>query len=178
MQNSDRNIQQDNKEKPMSFTIKCILIGFWGGLLTGIAGYFAYLLNFTKFGPALIFAPLTMWNWGTGPVTQLSAILIIAFISILVALLYKIVMAKWYSMWGGIIYGVFIWILVFYVLNLFFPKIDPVTSLDINTLVTTMSLYIIYGLFIGYSICFDYHELNAPSKKKSKQDKLQNASES
>lgn len=161
MQGANRNIQQDNKERPKSFMSKCVDIGFWGGLIMSTIGYAAYLLNFTDFGPALIFTPLGV-SWQDDALGQVAGIVAIALLSILVALVYKMFFATWYTMWVGAIYGVVIWLCVFFLLNPLFPELGPVTEFDQNTFVTTICLYILYGVFTGYSICFEYNEFNTP----------------
>lgn len=178
MQGSDRKIQQDNRKRPVSFTVKCVVIGFWGGLIMSAIGYFAYLLNFTTFGPALVLAPLALGSWKTETTGQIVGIFVVALLSILTALVYKFALARWYTMWVGVVYGAVIWFIVFYVLNSIFPSLEPFDEFNTNTLVTTMCLYILYGLFIGYSICFDYHQLNTPSEGESNQGQAQEASDS
>ncbi|HEX7065089.1 MAG TPA: YqhR family membrane protein [Bacillales bacterium] len=162
MQDQDRKIKQDNKQKPQSFTSKCVLIGFWGGLICGVISYIAYLLNFTALGPALILKPWVLGDWKHELLGQIVGIFAIALLSILTALVYKMILARWYTMWVGICYGVVLWFVVFYVLNPIFPGLKSIADFDKNTLVTTICLYILYGLFIGYSVSFEYHELNQP----------------
>jgi hypothetical protein len=63
-------------------------------------------------------------------------------------------------MWVGIVFGAALWGLVFFILNPMFPNLQTVFELPRNTIVTTACLYILYGVFVGYSISFDYNELN------------------
>ncbi|HEU5141170.1 MAG TPA: YqhR family membrane protein [Bacillales bacterium] len=162
MQGQDRNIKQDNKQKPISFTSKCMLIGFWGGLICGVIGYIAYLMNFTVFGPALVLKPWALGEWKHELLGQIVGIFAIALLSILTSLIYKVILERWYTMWVGVIYGVVLWFVVFYLLNPIFPDMKSIADFDKNTLVTTICIYILYGLFIGYSVSFEYHELNQP----------------
>ncbi|MFP3489296.1 YqhR family membrane protein, partial [Staphylococcus sp. SIMBA_130] len=39
-----------------------------------------------------------------------------------------------------------------------FIDLPTITKLDRNTVITTICLYLLYGVFIGYSISFEYHE--------------------
>ncbi|HET7579742.1 MAG TPA: YqhR family membrane protein [Bacillales bacterium] len=178
MQGEDRKIHQDNKKKPTSYTSKCVVIGFWGGLISSFIGYLAYLLNFTTFGPALVLTPWQLGDWKDDPIGQVVAIFAIAVVSIVTALVYKVLLERLYSMWVSVGYGIVIWLFVFYVLNPIFPKLEPITEFDQNTLVTTLCLYILYGLFIGYSISFEYHELNRPQKSDSSDTKGQHGEKS
>jgi hypothetical protein len=169
LQGSNRNLQQNKKEKPMPYWVKCVLIGFWGGLTMSAMGYIAYLLNFSAYGPALVLSPWALGDWTNETASQIVGIFALALLSILAALVYKVLLAQWYSMWVGVAYGIVIWFVVFYVFNPMFPKLEPLGDLDQNTLVTTFCIYLLYGLFIGYSVCFEYHELNSPSHEDGNQ---------
>lgn len=49
----------------------------------------------------------------------------------------------------------------FYVFNPIFPDVKQVQDLQQSTIVTTFCLYILYGMFVGYSISFEYNELTS-----------------
>ena len=53
------------------------------------------------------------------------------------------------------------WLLVFFVFNPIFPEVRTVTELTSDTIITTICIYLLYGLFVGYSISFEYNELNS-----------------
>jgi hypothetical protein len=45
------------------------------------------------------------------------------------------------------------------VLNPIFPDMKPFLDLSRNTVITSVCIYLVYGLFIGYSINYEY-EIN------------------
>lgn len=45
--------------------------------------------------------------------------------------------------------------------NPIFPDVRTVTELTSDTIITTICIYLLYGLFVGYSISFEYNELNS-----------------
>lgn len=55
-------------------------------------------------------------------------------------------------------YGIVLWVILFYILQPIFPNIPSLHELDKDTIITTLCLFIVYGTFIGYSISYDYHE--------------------
>ena len=65
------------------------------------------------------------------------------------------------GMWAGIVYGAVLWAVVFYLFNPMFPDVQTVAELKRETIVTTLCIYLLYGLFVGYSISFEYNELNS-----------------
>ncbi|RBW70597.1 YqhR family membrane protein [Bacillus taeanensis] len=154
----EQKLEQNQQEQPMSFWAKAAVIGFFGGLLWSLIGYIAYILNFSKVGPALVLSPWALGEWKTKTLGQLIGIVVIAFLSVIAALLYKAVLAKLKGIWAPIIFGVLLWFLVFYVLRPIFPNLEPIKEMGWNTITTTLCIYILYGLFVGYSISFDYHE--------------------
>ncbi|WP_059103275.1 YqhR family membrane protein [Shouchella shacheensis] len=152
---SNRDIKQ---QKQMNFPIKVALIGFFGGLFWSLIGYFSYYFSFTKIGPAFVLMPWALGEWKTGHLGQVLGVLVLAILSIAVAFLYKFCFQKINSMWVGVGVGILLWIIVFYIINPFVPQLKPVQSYDWHTLVTSLCLYVLYGLFIGYSISYEYAE--------------------
>ncbi|MFC0188305.1 YqhR family membrane protein [Fictibacillus aquaticus] len=155
----DQNkLEQNKREEPVSFAGRVAGVGFFGGLLWPLLGYMAYYLNFTKVGPALILAPWAFGDWKNGWLGQVIGIIAIALLSIAVAFAYRYTLARMKGMIPAILFGAALWGLVFFILRPMFPDLEPVSKLGINTISTTLCLYILYGLFIGYSISFEYQE--------------------
>ncbi|WP_416151753.1 YqhR family membrane protein [Salipaludibacillus sp. HK11] len=135
-----------------------VIIGFVGGVLWSLVGYFAHYFNFTKVGPSMVLMPWALGEWKHGYLGHWIGIVVIGILSIGVAFTYRLILAKVNKFWPGILFGMGIWFVVFGLLNPLFDDLDPLLSLDINTFVTTLSLYSVYGLFIGYSVSYEYHE--------------------
>jgi Conserved membrane protein YqhR len=154
----NEQLEQNKQEQPLSFTSKIVTIGIAGGLFWGLIGYLTYLFKFTKIPPSLILSPWALGEWKNEQLGQWIGILSIGLVSILVAFLYKITLVKINNMLAGLAYGVVLWIIVFYLLNPMFIDLPTITKLDRNTVITTICLYLLYGVFIGYSISFEYHE--------------------
>jgi hypothetical protein len=154
----EQKMEQNQKEQPMSFWAKAAVIGFCGGFFWSLIGYIVYILNFSKVGPALVLSPWVLGEWKTQTLGQLIGIVVIAFLSIIAALIYKAVFAKLKGIWAPIIFGLVLWFLVFYLLKPIFPNLESMKEMGWNTIITTLCFYILYGLFVGYSISFDYHE--------------------
>ncbi|MBM7646335.1 tetrahydromethanopterin S-methyltransferase subunit B [Scopulibacillus daqui] len=151
--------EQNKKAKQATSNGRVALIGFFGGLIWSLIGYLAYLIHFSKVGPSLILAPFVLGKWKNKIGGQFLGILIICIVSILIALLYKYALGKIKSMWVGIIFGLMLWVIVFYVLQPLIPGLDPVSKLGKNTNSISLCLYALYGLFVGYSISFDLESL-------------------
>ncbi|MFZ4452127.1 YqhR family membrane protein [Salibacterium aidingense] len=134
-------------------------IGFFGGLIWSCVGYAAFSLNFTKWGPAMAVLPWALPEWKETYLGHLTGIVMIALLSILAAYLYRVLFQKWESIWLGAGFGIFLWVVVFYFLHPIFPGKEPISSMSRTDLTTTLCLYLVYGVFIGYSISYEYKEM-------------------
>lgn len=152
------NLEQNKREQPISFNATVASIGFFGGLIWSIVGYLAFFFNFIRVGPALVLMPWALGDWKNGYIGQLVGIVVIALLSIAVAFLYRFLLARFNSIWPGLFYGIALWLLVFYILNPIFPGLKSVPKLDLNTIITSICIYILYGVFIGYSISYEFNE--------------------
>jgi hypothetical protein len=152
--------EQNKRERPMSILMKVVITGFVGGVFWSLLGYLAYFFHFTEISPNMILFPWVAGDWKYGKLGNYIAIFLIGLLSILVALIYYVALKQIKGMWGGILYGVVLWLIVFYGLNPLFPNLEAVSHLERNTIITTLCLYILYGVFIGYSISFEMQEMN------------------
>ena len=155
----NQQLQQNKHENEMSYNMKVATIGFFGGLLWSIIAYVAFFFNFIRVGPALVLMPWALGDWKNGYIGQLVGIVVISLLSILVAFIYRLLLQKVESIWAGAGYGIVLWLVVFYLLNPIFPGLKTVANLDLNTIITSLCIYILYGVFIGYSISYEYQEL-------------------
>lgn len=157
---NEQVLEQNKKDDEMSYNGKVATIGFFGGLIWSFIGYFAFYFHFIKFGPALVLMPWALGDWKKSYIGQLIGILVISLLSILIAFVYKVLLQKVFSIWPGILFGVVLWGIVFCILNPIFPGLKPVSELDSNSIITSLCLYILYGLFIGYSISYEYKQIH------------------
>ncbi|RXY98583.1 hypothetical protein DMO16_02260 [Fictibacillus sp. S7] len=154
----EMNRDKNKRDEPSSFMGRVVSVGFFGGLFWGFIGFFAYYLNLSKIGPALILAPWALGKWKSQWLGQLIGVVVIALLSILVAIVYRFLFSRIKSKFAGIFFGVLLWVLVFYLLHPIFPDLEPMNKIGRNTISTTLCLYILYGVFVGYSISFEYQE--------------------
>ncbi len=164
----DKDLDEREKEKEQhnqamgksssSFTSTVVLIGLFGGIIWGIVLFVAYYLNFTEVGPALILNPWALSAWKNKVLGQLIGIPIIGILSIGVAFIYRVLFVKFKSILLSLLFGAGIWGITFYLLNPIFPDLKPLKDLSKDSIITTLCIYLLYGLFIGYSIAYHYEE--------------------
>ncbi|WP_117169249.1 YqhR family membrane protein [Paraliobacillus sediminis] len=159
-----QQLEQDKREQPTSIITKSLMTGFIGGLFWGFMGWFASFFNFTSVSPATFM--IRSWlnqDWTNGWLAELLAIILIGVLSLAVAIIYYLLLKKLRGLWPSAIFGVVLWGIVFYVLLPIFPNISALNQLSGDTIVTTICLFLLYGIFIGYSISYDY--LDTVTKK-------------
>ncbi|PKR86043.1 YqhR family membrane protein [Heyndrickxia camelliae] len=141
-----------------SFAKMVVITGFFGGILWSAIGYFAYYLNFIKVEPNIILEPFTVGTWRESWIGIVISIFAYGIISIVVAFLYYAILKKFKTVWVGAVYGIVLFLIVFIILNPIFPSMKPFFKLDVNTIITSVCLYLVYGVFIGYSISYEQQE--------------------
>ncbi|QZT32640.1 hypothetical protein HUR95_09540 [Caldalkalibacillus thermarum TA2.A1] len=144
------------------------VIGFVGGILGGLAAYISHFFNFIPFGPAVIWQFWPWYHtvhWLRGPWGHLGAILVIGVFSILPAWLYYLLLRNMETPWAGIWFGVALWMLIFLGFHPLIPGMKSVQQLGWQTNIVLVCIFILYGLFAGYSISYEVkqHEMDERS---------------
>ncbi|MEH7386882.1 YqhR family membrane protein [Bacillus sp. JJ1521] len=152
-------LEQNKNDGEMSLIGKVVVIGLFGGIFWSMLSYFTYVFHFTELSPNLILKPWILGDWKNRVLGQFIGIFVIGILSIGVAFLYYAFLKKFQSIWVGAGFGIVLWLIVFYVFNPIFPDIKTVAELKRNTVITTICFYILYGVFIGYSISFEQNEM-------------------
>ncbi|MGE6258988.1 YqhR family membrane protein [Heyndrickxia sporothermodurans] len=147
-------------ENPRStFLLMALITGFVGGILWSLIAYVFYYFNFLSIEPNILLEPFTVGTWRESWIGILLCIILYGIISIGVAIVYYILFKKIPTMWMGIGFGLILYLIVFIILNPIFPSMNPFFQIDANTHIGTACVYALYGLFIGYSISYEYNEM-------------------
>lgn len=152
--------------KPMSFLAIVFWTGLFGGIFWGIVGYIAYLFNFTEIRPNVILEPWALGYWKNGWLGTVISLILMGVFSVIAAFIYYGALKKRKGIWFGLGYGLVLFLLVFVVLNPLFPGMNPLFDLSRDTIITSICIYIVYGVFIGYSINYEYQN-NKEQKKEA-----------
>ncbi|SFE30786.1 YqhR family membrane protein [Alteribacillus iranensis] len=146
-------------QKEWTYFQRVASIGLFAGFFWSSINYLLYLINLTKVGPALVMLPWALPEWKNTYIGHLTGIVAISILSLAIAFLYSILLSRWESMWIGALFGIGLWFLVFFILHPIFPGLDQITAMDNKTLTTTICIYLLYGVFVGYSISYEYNEM-------------------
>lgn len=149
--------EKNKQERPQALLWRTFITGFVGGVLWSVVGVFVAYFNFTVISPAsFVIRPWLNGDWTNGWLAELISVIVIGFISVLVAYVYYFLLRRLRGILPSILFGLVIWAIVFGFIARFFPNIAPILQLDNNTIVTTICLYVLYGVFIGYTISYDF----------------------
>lgn len=162
---SEPNEKRLNYPKQMSFITMVFWIGLFGGSFWAVMGYLAYFLGFTSIHPNMILEPWAFGSWKKEWLGTIISIILIGLFSVVVAFIYYAALKKFKGILAGLIYGVVIFLLVFFVLHPLFPSIGPFFKLSRDTIITSICLYMVYGVFVGYSISYEYENQKGTKKE-------------
>ncbi|MGG0238498.1 YqhR family membrane protein [Bacillus rhizoplanae] len=142
-------------KQEQSVTKKIAQIGVFGGLFWGAVWYFLHIFSFTDAGPNYLLLPFALGNWKEGVWGNVAAIVCMGILSIVVAFVYKVALSKFEGVIPGVIYGLIWWGILFFVIGSVAPVIRSALEMSRTTIVTTACIFILYGVFIAYSVSFE-----------------------
>lgn len=157
---------QKNEKNEKSFASKIVQIGLFGGFFWGCVWYFFYIFSYTDVGPNYFLLPFALGEWKKEWIGQFVGIFGMSILSIGTAALFGALFKRFQGVIPGIIYGLIWWSVLFFSVSLFSPVLKDVWQLPKETIVTTVCIFIIYGVFIAYSVSFEANERNLTSGKK------------
>lgn len=144
---------QTGKTEPVSYAI---YIGLFAGVLVSVIRFVAHGIKFTTFDNGFL-----VYDWfinlnNDRVIAQLLGTISLIIISILASLLYiGLFRTKQGAAWG-IGYGIFIWLLLFVLLPELIKWPTSGIVMEFETQVFECCLSLVWGLFIGYSIAFEF----------------------
>ncbi|MBB6454238.1 hypothetical protein HNQ94_002713 [Salirhabdus euzebyi] len=166
---TEPKLEQNQHKKPMSLFHKAILTGFVGGVFWSGLASLAYYFNFMEVSHAsFILRSFFNGTWTQGLLGEVISMVIVGVLSIGTALVYYLFFKKRGGMLPGILFGSVLWIAFMYFLNPMFEAVPLFSDLKMDTVITSICLYVLYGTFIGYSISYEYENIQLASSNKGK----------
>ncbi|GIP15273.1 hypothetical protein J40TS1_09150 [Paenibacillus montaniterrae] len=147
-----RNLQQTGVTRPIRYALN---IGFFAGVIWGGLRLIAYYLHFTKEPASFLIRTWLTEQAAIGPFGHITGTFSFIIFSMLAAFLYLWFFRKLEGPWPGVWYGIGWWGILFGVCPLL-----GITKMTLNvpfTLAATdFCFFVVWGLFIGYSIAFEF----------------------
>lgn len=159
------NLSDKNERQVLMSSMLC---GFFGAFIWGFIASIGYFFSFSSVSHgSFIIRSFFTGSWTDGIVGELISLIILSLIGIIPALVYYLFFKKAKGILPGLIYGLALWAIVFFLLQPFFSAVPPVRDMNVETIVTTICQFIMYGVFVGYTISYDYYEARRFLSKKS-----------
>ena len=151
--------KKENRYHSKSTLISNILtIGFVGGVLASFFGMTAHYLNFMDFSPKFILTSWSNQSWIKAWQGFLITMILFGILSIVVAFLYYWLLKKINSMVAYMLFGVVWWLILLIAINPMFKDLPTLAKMSSDSIITSICIFVLYGVFIGYSISYDYQE--------------------
>ncbi|OMF34237.1 hypothetical protein BK133_13040 [Paenibacillus sp. FSL H8-0548] len=151
--NKQKNEYENHHTNAWLYSIK---IGFFAGLIWGCVRWLFYEMNFTKVMPGFAADPffkVSFLKTAWGSVVGIGFFIIL---SIVAALLYKFTLGRLRGPWPGVLYGAVWWAILFIAVGPMLGIMEVISKVGWNTIYTEFCVFLLWGVFIGYSIAFEF----------------------
>ncbi|MEK8132770.1 YqhR family membrane protein [Paenibacillus filicis] len=133
-----------------------LYIGVFAGILWGGLKIIESYFHFTTLPPGFMLEPFFLHEYLTSVAGYWLGWGAFTLFSIVASLLYALLMAKTRGPWFGIGYGVAWWVFIFLLIGPLTGMTKWIAYMDLNTVLSDFCLFVLWGLFIGYSISFEF----------------------
>jgi cation transport ATPase len=153
--NSGRDRQQSGKiHTPLiPFALE---LGFFAGLLWGLLRWLFFTLHFTIVAPSFLAEPFFKHSFMKTTAGHLVGLLFFIALSVIASLVYTLMFRRFKGPMPGIVYGLVWWVILFVLTGPKLGMMNPPHRLTWNSIYTEICLFLLWGLFIGYTIAVEY----------------------
>ncbi|WP_284640518.1 YqhR family membrane protein [Paenibacillus silviterrae] len=168
MKVQDQTVQHTN---PWYFAI---YVGFFAGIFWGGLKMLENYLHFTSLSPGFLVEPFFKHSFLMSTGGYVLGWLFFILFSVAAALVYALFFRKVKGPWIGMAYGLAWWGLIYLLVGPVTGMNQPIGIIEINTLITDACLFLVWGLFIGYTITVEFTDerVREPFKKNTHKPKL------
>ncbi|WP_256757151.1 YqhR family membrane protein [Cohnella sp. WQ 127256] len=140
--------------QPILYSLK---IGFFAGLIWGLIRWLATGLNFTSVTQAFLLDPFVPRKHLGGFYWQAAGLGMFIMMSMIAALLYIVLLKSLRGPWPGLWFGALWWAIIYAWVGPMIGAVPPLNQIGWSSIVTDFCLFLMWGLFIGFSISFEFH---------------------
>lgn len=133
-----------------------IYIGFFAGFIWGGLKMIEHYFHFTSLSPGFLLEPFFLHSFLSAWPGYLLGWVAFTAMSIVAALLYGLLLAKAKGAWFGLAYGAAWWAVIYLGVGPLSGMMPWINRMDLNTISTDACLFLMWGIFIGYSISFEF----------------------
>ncbi|KAA9007495.1 hypothetical protein F4V43_03120 [Paenibacillus spiritus] len=130
-------------------------VGFFAGFIWGGVHWLMAALKFTRVVPGYLGEPFLRHDFLKTTAGQLAGYLLFILFSVAATFLYVLVFRKLKGPWPGMCYGILWWAILFLAGSRIF-LLQPPMRLPWNSVICEFCLYLLWGLFIGYTAAIEF----------------------
>jgi len=160
-----RQKSQEGPTDPLGFGLQ---LGCFAGFIWGAIHWLFYTLKFTKVIPGFLGGPFFNDAFLKSGAGQLAGWLLFIALSVIASVIYVLLFRKLKGPWPGIIYGIVWWCVIFAAAGPPLHMAKPLNQLGWNSIVSEFCLFLLWGLFIGYTIAFEFTDERMREPKRAK----------
>lgn len=131
-------------------------LGLFAGLIWGGARGLMYFFRLTVIVPGYLAEPFYKTQFLKTQAGYYVGWLYFILFSIVAALLYTLFMRRLKGPYPGILYGIVWWLIIFLGVGPMLGMTKKITELPADTLISEFCLYLLWGLFIGYTAAMEF----------------------
>ncbi|WP_106768097.1 YqhR family membrane protein [Paenibacillus faecalis] len=151
--NKPHNILERDRTNRFVFALE---LGFYAGFIWGAVRWLFYSFHFSSVVPGFLLEPFFKHSFLKSAAGQVAGWLSFIALSIIASLIYVYLLRKAKGPWPGIVYGVVWWVVLFIVLEPILHLALPIKRLTWDTNISEICLFLLWGLFIGYTIAQEF----------------------
>ncbi|MCG7375700.1 YqhR family membrane protein [Paenibacillus sp. ACRSA] len=139
--------------KPFPFAVE---LGFFAGFIWGAIYLLFYVIHFTIVPLGFLAEPFFKHEFVYSMEGHLTGWLFFIAFSILASVLYTFTLRKLKGPIPGMIYGIVWWLIIFVLVGPKVHMMKPQNELTWDSIITEFCFFLLWGLFIGYTVAMEY----------------------
>lgn len=148
--------QQYRRKHHTNIWLFALQIGFFAGLIWGAVKGLFYYMSFTTVLPGYLVEPFFKNTFLQSQAGYYVGWLFFIIFSIIATIIYTLLFRKAKGPLPGMVYGVVWWLIIFVLAQPVLRMTKPVGELTMNTVISEFCLYLLWGLFIGYTTAEEF----------------------
>lgn len=150
-----KQLEEQDEQKTNLWTFS-LMIGLFAGLIWGAVRGLFYYMSFTTILPGFLVEPFFRHSFLDTQAGYYAGWLSFIVFSLVATLIYVLAFRRLKGPLPGLVYGVIWWMLIFVVIGPMLHLTAPESQLSFDTLFSEFCLFLLWGLFIGYSTAEEY----------------------